>query len=100
MNADRDTPNSPHKPVSLGFRISSLNPVEFDGVTRYSPPSHRRRTGHKVHGIGDNVDHAKINYGEFAIVASQAGYKCFIHSENHLRSSASSAVDLQEGGNA
>lgn len=100
MNADRDTRDSPHKCVSLGFRIRSINPVEFDGVKRYSPPSHRRRTGHKVHGIGENVDHVRVNSGDFAIVASQAGYKHVIQSECHLRPSAPSAVDLPEGCNA
>lgn len=74
--------------------------VEFDGIKRYSPPSHRRRTGHKVHGIGENVDRARVNSGDFAIVGSQAGYKRFIQSKSHLRPSASSAVALQEGGDA
>ncbi len=71
--------------------------VEFDGVERRSNPGPRRRAGHKVYSIGENVDHAKANSGDFAIVASQAGYKRLIYSEIHLRPSASSAVDPQEG---
>lgn len=96
-DSERDTQDSPHMRESSGFCISSLNPVEFDGVERCSPPSHRRRIGHKVHGIVENVDHARVNSGDFAIVASQAGYKHFIQSECHLRPSAPSAVTPQEG---
>ncbi len=100
MNADRDTQGSPHKGGSSGVHIRNHNPVEFDGVKRHSNPGHRWRTEHEAHSNGRNVDHTGVNSGGFAIVGNQAGNKRFIQSKSHLRPSAPSAVDLQEGDKA